>query len=484
MIAPETWERLERLWRAFMWQPLRRFLRAAGDTIARLVSREGLLAWGTVFLAFSVFFGWINTPFGGAVRGVKISLVPAFVDLDDPALRPFSYGAVILAVLLVTWLTRPGSRVARVLPAWFGRPLGYHAAVGVMALCLALWFFLSVAFVRPELLESLIEQNGELAHIKQFDNAYIQGNVGVVRTTPLSDDTLWDQLGALSAHLGAGFWYAIASGTCLLLGGIRKLRKEADSRRDPPWALLGATGVAVVLVLLAGGLVGQSLLGDALVVRADAWAGKGDYPRALVLYRRARNLDHRLAINETFIEKMGRAAYRAGDRGAPEADFYMAHRYRWEYDYPMAVWHMERAIGRLETSQRTVTLPAYQEYLEQLLVYWGRTLYDRGRYQGAVERWQKAFLLDPDSFELAFFLAHAYYEADGRDQSRAIKLNELLLGRIHDRILRSDIYCNLGEAYYRQKDYAEARIMYERSLDMYNFVKDINYRAQKGMVGL
>ena len=48
----------------------------------------------------------------------------------------------------------------------------------------------------------------------------------------------------------------------------------------------------------------------------------------------------------------------------------------------------------------------------------------------------------------------------------------------------SDIYCNLGEAYYRQKDYGEARKMYERSLDMYNFVKDINYRAQKGMVGL
>jgi len=484
----QAWLRTEARWMRF-WLPVQGFFAATGRAISVLFSWEGLVPWGYILLVMSLWFGWIRTPFYGGLSATKLSVLPARLRWDSPRTL-LSFGVVVLALLLYAWLTRPGARWARWAPRWFRRPYGFHAAAGLGLACLGFWFFLTTAFLRPDLLETLIEQTAEFHRIKQFDNAYIQGNVGVVRIPYLSSDTLWDQMDTLVTNLGMGYWYALLGSGCLLTAGVRDLIRgnrsatEPAAQGRPPMALGVAASVALILLLVAAVLAGQSLTADVLRVRADTMSARGDYAGAFRIYRRARNIDHRLAINEAFLEKMGRAAYRSGDRRSPEANFYLSHHYRWAYAYANADYHIQLAIEQLREAGRTRTLPAYLQFREKVHVYWGRSLYENNRFQGALARWHEALRLDPDSFELPFYLAHAYYQADGTDQHRAIELNKGLLARVRDRILRSDLFCNLGEAYYRQKDYAEARIMYEESLDMYNFVKDINYRAQRGMLGL
>lgn len=483
-----------------VWGPLRNFLGGLGEGISVLFSRHGLVSWGFGLLVFSCIPflkgwipGWIRTPFGGTQSAWDLSIIPSEIRLDVPERQLVSFGGALIGIVLFSIITR---YLERWLPERWGemfRWRGFHATMGLLALSVVLWYILVATYVRPEFVQDLLQQTAEMDRMKQFDNAYIKGNIGVVRLPDVSDDTLGDQVSALLAFIGMGYWYAIAGSACLFLGGLVRYRQEAADGDPTPGAtffqkvpvpLLSAGSLTAILLLFGTVLTGQSLLADHLMRRADSWAAEGNYTRAFELYRQARNIDHRLAINGPFVRKMGRAAYRIGDRDAPEARYFLSQQYRWDYDYANAEHHLRQAIRTLEQSGRTRTIPAYERYLEEVLTRWGRSLYDKGQYQGAVDRWLGARILDPDSYELPYYLSHAYFRTDGTDQARTIRLNMELLDRVRDRILRSDLYCNLGDAYYRQAQSGVARLYYERSLDMYNFVKDINYRAQKGMLGL
>ena len=93
----------------------------------------------------------------------------------------------------------------------------------------------------------------------------------------------------------------------------------------------------------------------------------------------------------------------------------------------------------------------------------GNRLYNRGDYTTAVERYARALLYDPGSFEAAYDLGNALYKSEWFDKA------EEMMARAATDTLRTDadraeaLY-NLGNAQFQQQKYKEALESYRRSL--------------------
>jgi hypothetical protein len=106
------------------------------------------------------------------------------------------------------------------------------------------------------------------------------------------------------------------------------------------------------------------------------------------------------------------------------------------------------------------------------------------RQSGDVAKWEAARALDPDLIGVSYYLAHAYHQTDGKDQSRALAEGGRLLAVAQHKVLRCDVYELLGDCYFKAEKVAEARRMYRRSMDTVNLVKSLNLAAQEGLLGL
>ena len=479
--AYETWERL---WMRFVWRPMERLTGAVGAGIQSLFSRDGFSLGGHILLLLGLTSSWLQAPVQGKVGALRIPLFSS-VDLADPGRRWLSAGGVLTLVLAAAWLTKPRPRRAARrggTGAWVRRPFWFATAAGTLALLVTCSFLLQLAFLRPEMLRDIMGELRELQNMKLFDTYFIQGNIGSIRVPWLQDATLLGQLSAAVDRTGMGFWFTAAGGVLLLAHGFREIRRRNEAWRPLLVRCHAAFGLLPVVLLAA--LSVPALVADSFRELAHERAAAGGYHRARELYRRAASLDARLAINDTFLARMGAALYHSGDREAPEARYYLAQYHRDRREFQEGERQLREAMKSLEAARREAELRAFRRKLADLLVDEGAFLLHAGQPYAAEARWREARELWPSSLEVPYYLARVHYQMDGPHQEAAIALNEELLQRVRDRILRSDLYCNLGEAYARAGDFARAREMYEESLDVYNYVKDINFRAMRGMIGL
>ena len=184
--------------------------------------------------------------------------------------------------------------------------------------------------------------------------------------------------------------------------------------------------------------------------------------------------------NFSFLAQYGRIQYLAGVLDTPEVHLYAGIGYMEDGRFPEARERMSQAV--LSDPER-MTLRRMEGLA---LVREGLDLYGKGYRTAAVDLWERASQVSTDSVEAHFYLGYGYFEIDSDDQTRALSENLYLLdsGLIADRILQAEVLTNVGDSHFKAGRFKEARKYYRRSLKTFNLVKVINFRAQRGLIGL
>jgi tetratricopeptide (TPR) repeat protein len=115
----------------------------------------------------------------------------------------------------------------------------------------------------------------------------------------------------------------------------------------------------------------------------------------------------------------------------------------------------------------------------------GLSHYSHRRVHEAITSWSRSLEVDPGQVHSLFFLSKAHLDVDGRDQSKTIACATSVLAITAGKLIRGDTYNILGDAYYKQRDYAKAREMYRTSNEQFTMVKKIiNFESMKGLQGI
>lgn len=104
-----------------------------------------------------------------------------------------------------------------------------------------------------------------------------------------------------------------------------------------------------------------------------------------------------------------------------------------------------------------------QQMPERREVRKGNRLYNKGEYQQSIERYGRALMLDPASFEVTYNLGNALSKAEMYDKAEQMQ-NRAAADTLRSDTERAEAYYNLGNTQFRQKKYREALESYKRSL--------------------
>lgn len=104
-----------------------------------------------------------------------------------------------------------------------------------------------------------------------------------------------------------------------------------------------------------------------------------------------------------------------------------------------------------------------QQMPERREVRKGNRLYNKGEYQHSIERYGRALMLDPASFEATYNLGNALSKAEMYDKAEQMQ-NRAAADTLRSDTERAEAYYNLGNTQFRQKKYREALESYKRSL--------------------
>lgn len=104
-----------------------------------------------------------------------------------------------------------------------------------------------------------------------------------------------------------------------------------------------------------------------------------------------------------------------------------------------------------------------QQMPERREVRKGNRLYNKGEYQQSIERYGRALMLDPASFEATYNLGNALSKAEMYDKAEQMQ-NRAAADTLRSDTERAEAYYNLGNTQFCQKKYREALESYKRSL--------------------
>ena len=104
-----------------------------------------------------------------------------------------------------------------------------------------------------------------------------------------------------------------------------------------------------------------------------------------------------------------------------------------------------------------------QQMPERREVRKGNRLYNKGEYQQSIERYGRALMLDPASFEATYNLGNALSKAEMYDKAEQMQ-NRAAADTLRSDTERAEAYYNLGNTQFLQKKYQEALESYKRSL--------------------
>ncbi|MCX7697030.1 MAG: tetratricopeptide repeat protein, partial [Bacteroidales bacterium] len=103
----------------------------------------------------------------------------------------------------------------------------------------------------------------------------------------------------------------------------------------------------------------------------------------------------------------------------------------------------------------------------------GNKKYVQQNYTKAIEWYEKALSKDPNSHEILYNLGNAYYK--NRQYDKAKEIFQKLLDQTLDPSLKSKVYYNLGNTYLQEKNYDDAINQYINSLRLKPYDEDARY---------
>ncbi len=427
-----------------------------------------VMSWiGCILLLSSPFVPWLATPLQGRIRGYSFPFFETIALSDGLTnlFRPFSFGTL-------TFLIGLGVGLA----VWYRAPRRVVFSLSVISLAAAVYFIGYLLFLHPDILETAAAQMKGASTIKNFSSEYLNGNGRGMAVERMETDTLLHRVALVFSlvdlpRLSIGWHLTILSGLLLQLS---LFQKEAWR----PW-FLHAVWVTTGLLLLMAGLASRTLLGEHHWLRGDVFLAQGAFEKALEQYELARGWDPHLGANPHYYHTLGTVFYYMKRLDQAASHVYLGDNHVTRGDLPEAIDEYQQALSLkpdLDLAKRS--LGAAHAAL-------GLRHFSKDLVYPAISQWEDALRHDPHQIQVHFFLAKAYFDISRRDQSPAIRENALALSLIRDQLVRSDVYNNLGDCYYRQTDFVVAREMYDRSLREYHLVKRvINFNAYKGLQGI
>jgi len=425
-----------------------------------LFSKDGLVWIGMAFISGSAFFGWIQTPLQNVIRAYALPLfkLPAASDALTNAPRAVTYGVVcLLAVVCVIG------------GAMLGWRHGLRRHVGAAMLLVVFTFPAALVTRHTILLERLDEQSGEHANIQAFALNVGGYAAGLPSTTLSGTTSLLDRLSTAHDVVGYGCWIAFWGGVLVLASGFVGARETRPLRFTVLW------GGATLLVLAA--IATPAVVAEYHRLKGEAQYARGHYAEALERFETAVKWSPPLRENPSIQDTIGATRYWLGDRTSPQTRYFVAGNLQAQGQFPRA---------GLELSEAVAADPGWRlprRKLAELNAAWGVRLF-RGVASGAIPHWERALTIDPDMINVRYYLTHAYYLLDDRDQTRALTYGTQLARLAPDRGMLADVYQRLGDIYFKAHRDEEARTMYRLSLVMIPLVKQINLQAQRGLIGL
>jgi len=437
--------------------------------IASFVTLSGgeVIVWiGSFSLMMASFVSWFAWPLQGRVPGYAFPLLGG-VSLSGettPPIRFFSFGIACFILGLVGGVCE-----------WRQFPKRVVFIIGGFSVLLSYYFFLDLIFVHPETIESAAIQLNEKLGMSRFGEKHLEGNsTATQEDAPLTMNGLLDRVAGgfrLTGltEVGLGWRWALISGLLIQLGAYWA---------KPSRKLLGDIfWMAFLALVMTVGLSWKAIAGEYYRVSGDRQLAEGAFEKAIYNYGRARKWDPSFMENAHYSYNLGSAIYRL--RGLEDADahVYIGDNHQSRHDYLDAMVAYKTAL-MLYPGHAVAT-----RKVSETLVTMGLLAYNSDALS-AVSKWEEALSFTPNSIEPHFYLAHTFFGVDRNSQARAIQENNFLLTRIMDKLLRADIYNNLGNCYYKQGDFNMAREMFNRSLRQFQLVKKvINFNAFSGLQG-
>jgi len=449
---------LKRCWRR-AGARLDRVGNAVIGALAVLFSAEGLVWIGLVLLTGGAVFGWVQTPLQGVIRGYAFGVLGRVAPSAALAnhLNPLSYGVVcLLGVALV---------VVGTASRW-QRGLRRHTGAALLLTILVFW----VSFITRQqlLVEALVIENSERLSIINFAKR-VDAYASLLPTVEMpGTGTLLDRIQTVYRLVGYGWWFAFWGSWLLLASGF------VAARGRPGRFAAGWSGILLLMVSL---LAGPAVMAEYHRAGGEAQYGRAQYVEAVERLRKAVAWVPALRENPAIQDRIGAALYWLGDRATPQARLYIAGNLQAQGELPRAEMELLLAVGG------DPDWKLLRRRLVELHAAWGVRLF-RGVESGAIPHWEQALQLEDRAKHLRYYLAHAYYRLDDRDQSRALTRGLELVALTRDRGILADAYQQLGDMHFKAHHDDAARAMYRVSLAMIPLVKQLNLRAQKGLIGL
>jgi Tetratricopeptide repeat len=398
---------------------------------------RGLTALGVLCLVLSAWLIWIRAPISGGA---------------NPSLSFGWLAGVIGGIAAIAWLRSSGSVMAM---------------CGIAALGLVSFAVLYLAFIDPALWD-LVDENAQAVSIINFSHRFLPGNYGIQPTfhPDLDTGTTQTRLATALYFMSWGWVISVVGSLSLLLAWSLNPGRRASMK----W--MGLTAV-----LIFGGqavMVGHSLAAEYLEALGNRSLALGRYAEAARRYEGAQRWNPQLASSLQVHLRLGEAYYHLDMLTHPNARLYLGQRYAQDGNYRAAL--AEYLLGAQEASEPLKTV--HRKRIAWSYVDGGLVLYQKGLYGPASEYWEQARTFDSAQIQAPYFLARAYFEQSRYEQS--IATSRFLLARSQNRLLNANLQFNIGDCYWRLRDFDRARLAYEASMSLDSYG---NFRIYKSLGG-
>ncbi len=391
-------------------------------------------------------------------------------------------GAVLMALSpLQPWVEAPirGQAHAGVSFAWGAFLIGGLAAVacirrshrlvainGVIGLGLCAFSILHLTFL-DAVFWPLVDENQQYAQIIRFSQLYLPANLGIIPTfkASLSTDTLMERMIAAAYFRGLGWWTCVVAGLLLIIGGC-----ASGGRRTVRWMAL----TAMVVSGSQGLLVGKGMVAQYFQDSGHRYLARGQYAVAVQQYETAPRYDRQLAGSERLHRYCGEAYYHLGLPSHPQARLYVGDRYAHQRNPEAAI--TEYRLAAQEASGPLTRI--VQHRLAWTYVQLGIVQYRRQESGGAIAWWEKALSIDASQLQAAYFVMRAYFDQGRYEQS--IAMGQFLIDQAQNPLFKADVQANIGDSYWKLKDFSRARLAYETSMKLDTYA---NFRIFRSLGG-
>jgi tetratricopeptide (TPR) repeat protein len=417
--------------------------------LERVLSYDGLLVLGAILLLGSPLLGWLDQPVRGLLRGYQIQISQKL-----PA--AMSYGSlcmVIGASSLVSLCKR-------------------FRGVGILAGCggfiIGLHFLFQLAVFESKNLIAVHEYNVQEKYLIAFSNSLPTNFMEEPTFDPtIPMDTIFDRVSAAWHYTSLG-WYATVLGSLFLIIACAKTSDGRIIKATSPYIV-----VLYILVCLPLSLW-PYMYAEFHRSKGDSYLASGMYTSAIEEYEDSKRLDPNINYSKSFHVNMGRAYYFLNRTGKGDYFIYQGVSSFRQNNFEQAIFYFKNAI----TVEPDIAKTVGNSYLAWTYARYGLSEYKRGIVGSAIDMWKKTLEIDSNQLQAYYYLSRAYYDRSAYQESLMAGLQFFRMAG--DKINQANICCNLGDSYYRLKNYDAAREQYLKSLVL---VLNGNQRALMNLIG-